>query len=202
MVNISNKNLVSFLLNNSGYDFNDWGTIDEFPIKKVKYLDLKYDSDLVQSYIYGFITENLDLLLGGDQDYGKYIQPTLETYKIEGEERYSQATADLYYMYLESYSLEYLEVINDGAVPPFKVETDYLTKMDAIFDYGTFDRKDIIDTWDSESIIDRIILVEDSKEKKDGTVNESIIYETNIDKIDKMIKILTERKELLTKKRK
>ena len=189
MVNISNKNLVSFLLNNSGYDFNDWGTIDEFPIKKVKYLGLKYDSDLVQSYIYVFITENLDLLLGGDQDYGKYIQPTLETYKIEGEERYSQATTDLYYMYLESYSLEYLEVINDGAVPPFKVETDYLTKMDAIFDYGTFDRKDIIDTWDSESIIDRIILVEDSKEKKDGTVNESIIYETNIDKIDKMIKI-------------
>jgi hypothetical protein len=105
-------------------------------------------------------------------------------------------------MYLESYSLEYLEVIKDGEVPPFKVETDYLTKMDAIFDYGTFDRKDIIDTWDSESIIDRIILVEDSKEKKDGTVNESIIYETNIDKIDKMIKILTERKELLTKKRK
>ena len=101
MVNISNKNLVSFLLNNSGYDFNDWGTIDEFPIKKVKYLGLKYDSDLVQSYIYWFITENLDLLLGGDQDYGKYIQPTLETYKIEGEERYSQATADLYYMYLE-----------------------------------------------------------------------------------------------------
>ena len=202
MINISNKNLVSFLLNNIGYDFNDWGTIDEFPIKKVKYLGLKYDSDLVQSYIYGFITENLDLLLGGDQDYGKYIQPKLETYKIEGEERYSQATADLYYMYLESYSLEYLEVINDGAVPPFKVETDYLTKMDAIFDYGTFDRKDIIDTWDSESIIDRIILVEDSKEKKYGTVNESIIYETNIDKIDKMIKILTERKELLTKKRK
>jgi|SaaInlLV_10m_DNA_1039704.scaffolds.fasta_scaffold52187_2 hypothetical protein len=202
MVNISNKNLVSFLLNNSGYDFNDWGTIDEFPIKKVKYLGLKYDSDLVLSYIYGFITENLDLLLGGDQDYGKYTQPTLETYKIEGEERYAQATADLYYMFLESYSLEYLEVIKDGEVPPFKVETDYITKMDAIFDYGTFDRKDIIDTWDSESIIDRIILVEDSKEKKDGTVNESIIYETNIDKIDKMIKILTERKELLTKKRK
>ena len=38
MVNISNKNLVSFLLKNSGYDFNDWGTVDEFPIRKVKYL--------------------------------------------------------------------------------------------------------------------------------------------------------------------
>lgn len=203
MVNISNRILVSFLLKNTGYDFSKWGYhFDDFPIKKVKYLGLKYDSDLVQSYLYGFITENLDLLKSGDQDYTKYTKPTLENYKIEGEERYQQAIADLYYMYVESYSSEYLDVIKDSDAPPFKIETEYVANMYNIYDYGTFDRKDIIDTWDSESIIDRITLVEDIPEKKDGMVNESIIYETNIEKIDKMIKILTERKELLTKKRK
>lgn len=201
MVNISNKNLVSFLLNNSGYDFNDWGTVDDFPIKKVKYLGLKYDSDLVQSFMYEFIRQNLDLLLSGNRDYGKYIQPTLGTYKIEGEERYSQSIADEYHMYLESYSLDYLQVIRDGEIPPFRIETEYITKMDAIYDYGTFDRKDIFDTWDSENVIDQITLVENTPEKKPGMVNESIIYETNIIKIDEMIKLLTERKELLTKKR-
>lgn len=203
MVNISNRILVSFLLKNTGYDFSKWGyDFDKFPIRKVKYLGLKYNSDLVQSYLYGFITENLDLLKSGDQDDTKYVKPTLENYKIEGEERYSQATADLYYMYMKSYSLEYLDVIKDSDEPPFKIETEYAANMYNIYDYGTFDRKDIIDTWDSESIIDRITLVEDIPEKKDGTVNEGIIYETNIEKIDKMIKMLTERKELLTKKRK
>ena len=151
--------------------------------------------------MYGFISQNIDLLVSGDQDYGKYTKPTLETYKIEGEERYSQSTADLYYMYLESYSLDYLQVIRDAEIPVFKIETEYITKMDAIYDYGTFDRKDIIDTWDAENVIDQITLVKDTTEKKPGMVNESIIYETNIVKIDEMIKLLTERKELLTKKR-
>ena len=73
--------------------------------------------------------------------------------------------------------------------------------MDNIYDYGTFDRKEIVDTWDSESEVDLITLVKDTTEKKPGMVNESIIYETNIVKIDEMIKLLTERKELLTKKR-
>lgn len=201
MVNISNKNLVSFLLKNSGYDFNDWGTVDEFPIRKVKYLGLKYDSDLAQSFIYGFISQNIDLLVSGDQDYGKYTQPTLETYKLEGEERYSQTISDLYYMYRKSYSLDYLQVIRDAEIPPFKIYTDYGVEMDNIYDYGTFDRKEIVDTWDSESEVDLITLVKDTTEKKPGMVNESIIYETNIVKIDEMIKLLTERKELLTKKR-
>ena len=129
MVNISNKNLVSFLLKNSGYDFNDWGTVDEFPIRKVKYLGLKYDSDLVQSFIYGFISQNIDLLVSGDQYYGKYTQPTLETYKLEGEERYSQTISDLYYMYRKSYSLDYLQVIRDAEIPPFKIYTDYGVEM-------------------------------------------------------------------------
>lgn len=204
MVNISNKILVSFLLKNTGYDFNDWGTVDVFPIRKVKYLGLKYDNDLVQSYMYGFIEQNIDLLVNKEFDYSKYNIPKLETYKVEGEERYQQAIADLYYKYIESYSLEYLNVMKEGAphVHPFKVETDYCVMMEQIYDYGTFDRKDIIDTWDSESIIDRIELVDETPEKKDGMINESIIYETNIEKIDKMIKMLTERKELLTKKRK
>ncbi len=203
MVNISNRVLVSFLLKNVSYDYNDWEhTPEDFPIKTVKYLGLKYDSDLVQSYIFDFISRNIDLLLSDDGDVSKYETPTLETYKVEGEERYSQATADLYYINLESYSLEYLNFIKDGDTPPFKVETDYITKIDSIYDYGVFDRKDIIDTYDTEVIIDRITLLQDNPEKKDGMINESIMYETNIEKIDKMIKMLTERKDLLTKKRK
>ena len=150
------------------------------------------------------IDESIKVQDWDDDQLGKIRKVITETYKVEGEERYQQAIADLYYKYIESYSLEYLNVIKEGAphVHPFKVETDYCVMMEQIYDYGTFDRKDIIDTWDSETIIDRIDLVDEIPEKKDGMINESIIYETNIEKIDKMIKMLTERKELLTKKRK
>lgn len=189
--------IVKFVLNIAKPDLDgDW--VNNFPFKKLRYIETDYVNSPIKSYLFELIDKNIDLFKSGETDPSKYVEPVLKKFRVSGEERYSQAVADLYTYDIESYSEVYAKEI---------LETDFFgDDMLYIYEYGKFDRKDILDTWDSEVNIDSIEEITDEVEinesklgdiKYNNNIINQIMYETDTEQLGRIIEVLTKRRDLL-----
>ena len=151
---IDPKVLLMYLLDFINYDFskldvNDYLSVFEVDRKimnRIKYVIGGKEHDSLRGYVHEFIRLNIELLRNGDKDIQNYELPKYKKFRIEGSETYSARKSDYYAEEQEGFS---------------SVEMEYMYNEGELYIYDAkFQSEEVIDTWDTETEIENIEVVQ------------------------------------------
>lgn len=181
-------------LNSEGYfDFKDDELINH--ITSIgKYFALDF-SDLDNfDYLNAFLKTNMWKLSKENFNYKEYTVPNQKQFIVYGSENYSSSVVDNYELHVNGYTTDYIEFL--------------INTMDIMISDGKFSHQDVLDTWDTEQVLDRIVDKTDISESYQK-INENnknltkkdfldlITNETDIELLDLMLKVIEKRKKEL-----